>query len=360
MIAVVFAVAFSVKADTDTMESDFFKARILEIQDEKIVSDDMGLDSPQTPVKLRGLDGDYKNKEFFVYETEETKMPGTKYKVGDRVLINRTLSESGEETFYINGYVRTSALWWMALVFALVVVLTGKLKGLRALIVLGITFLIIIKFVVPLILAGHNPLFISIIGSIFILLLAIYITEGFNRESTISIVSIVIALLVTGILSLLFTEMTKLSGFATEEAMFLTGLSGVSINLKGLLLAGIIIGTLGVLDDVVISQVVLVKELKSSGVSIHGKELYKKAMKVGVSHLSSMVNTLFLAYAGCSLPLLVLFSGDNSSALSFTQAINNEVIVTEIVRTLAGSIGLCLAIPIATFLAVKFVKTKTK
>ena len=134
--------------------------------------------------------------------------------------------------------------------------------------------------------------------------------------------------------------------------MFLTGLGDGNINLRGLFLAGIIIGTLGVLDDVVISQIVLVEELKKAGAT--GRDLYKKAMRVGISHLSSMINTLFLAYAGVSLPLLILFSANEGLHTNLSQALSSEMIASEIIRTLVGSIGLVLSVPISTGLAVSW------
>ncbi|MFH2231842.1 MAG: YibE/F family protein, partial [Patescibacteria group bacterium] len=220
------------------------------------------------------------------------------------------------------------------------------------------TFFIILKFIIPEILDGGNPLLISIIGSLFILVLSIYITEGIKKSSTIAIISVLISLVVTGVISVWFTTLTKLTGFASDEAMYLVGLAGGNVNIKGLLLAGIIIGALGVLDDVVVSQVSLVKELKEANPKLPKRLVYSQAMRVGISHLSSMVNTLFLAYAGAALPLLILFSIKEPPFFSFHQVINNEIIATEIVRSLTGSIGLVLAVPIATLLAVHFVKSK--
>ena len=142
--------------------------------------------------------------------------------------------------------------------------------------------------------------------------------------------------------------------------MFLIDFGKTMINFKGLLLAGIIISTLGVLDDVIISQIVSVEQIKKINSNLSKKDVYKKAMKIGVSHMSSMINTLFLVYAGASLPLLLLFTINEPPFLTFNQIINNEIIAIEIVRTLAGSIGLVLSIPITTFLASWFLKDKKK
>lgn len=335
-----------------------FKAVVLEIIEQDEVKREGGSVSIRQKLKLKGLEGDWKNQEIIISAIEYDVLSAVEYKIGDKVIANYSPGPEGEDNFYIIGFSRLNSIYLLAFLFVLAVIAIGRFKGLRALIVLVITFLIILNFIIPKILAGSNPLFISIIGSFFILLTAIYITEGFKKTSTIAIFSILFSLIITALLSIFFTSLTKLSGFASEEAAFLIELSGGQINIKGLLLAGILIGALGVLDDVVISQVMLVKELKTANPNLSKIQVYQKAMRVGVSHLSSMVNTLFLAYAGASLPLLILFSVKQPPFLTFTQVLNNEFIATEIVRALTGSVGLILAVPISTFLAVYFIKEK--
>ncbi|HLD21653.1 MAG TPA: YibE/F family protein [Patescibacteria group bacterium] len=333
-----------------------FKATVIEVLEQKNSTRDDGSTLIQQKLKLTGLEGAWKDKEIIFDGTEHDVTVANEYSVGDTVLVYSDKGLDGENNFYIMGYSRTSPLFWLVFLFAFIVIAIGRFKGMRALIVLFFSFVIILKFIIPKILSGSNPLFISIIGSLFILVIAVYVTEGFKRTSTIAIVSILISLIITGVLSFWFSAMTKLTGFASEEATYLVGLAGGNINIKGLLLAGIIIGALGVLDDVIISQVSIVSELKKANSELTNKQLYRQAMRVGMSHLSSMVNTLFLAYAGASLPLLILFSVKQPPFLTFNQAIDNEMIATEIVRSVAGSIGLILAVPIATFLAVQFIK----
>ncbi len=350
--------AMSLAQNNQEKKEEIFKAQIVEIIEQKNVTRDDSSISIQQKLQLKGLEGNWKDKKIIFDGTEFDVLSASEYKVGDKVLVNYSVGPEGDENFYVIGYSRTSPIYWLAFLFALAVIAIGRLKGLRALIALLLTFLIILKFIIPKILAGNDPLFISIIGSLFILILAVYITEGIKKTSTIAIFSILISLIITGLLSICFSSLTKLTGFASEEAVYLIGLAGGNINVKGLLLAGIIIGALGVLDDVIISQVTLVRELKISNHELSKYQLYRQAMRVGVSHLSSMVNTLFLAYAGASLPLLILFSVKEPPFLTFAQVIDNEMIATEIVRTITGSIGLILAVPIATFLAVQFIKGK--
>ena len=335
---------------------EIFKARVVEIVEQKNAVRDDGSISIQQKIKLKGLGGNWKDKEIIFDGTEFDVLSASEYKISDKVLVNYSIGPKGEKNFYVIGFSRTSPIYWLAFLFGLIVIAIGRLKGFRALVVLLLTFLIILKFIIPKILTGSDPLLIAIIGSLFILILSVYITEGFKRTSTIAIFSILVSLIITGLLSVWFSAITKLTGFASEEAMYLVGLAGGNINIKGLLLAGIIIGALGVLDDVIISQVALVKELKISNPELTKSQIYNQAMRVGISHLSSMVNTLFLAYAGASLPLLILFSVKQPPFLTFNQVIDNEMMATEIVRTFTGSIGLVLAVPIATFLAVQFIK----
>lgn len=336
-------------------KEEIFKARVVEVIENRSTPRDDGSISIQQKLKLIGLEDNWKDKEIVFDGTGYDVSSASEYKVGEKVLVHYSVEPDGAESFYVIGFSRTNSIYWLVLLFALTVIIIGRLKGVRALIVLLLTFLVILKFIIPKILSGADPLFITILGSLFILIFGVYITEGLKKTSTISIFSILISLVITGLLSIWFSSITKLTGFASEEATYLVGLGDGNINIKGLLLAGIIIGALGVLDDVIISQVALVKELKISNPELSKNQIYKQAMRVGVSHLSSMVNTLFLAYAGASLPLLILFSVKQEPFLTFNQVIDNEMMATEIVRALTGSIGLVLAVPIATILAVNFI-----
>nr|MBP9802239.1 YibE/F family protein [Patescibacteria group bacterium] len=208
--------------------------------------------------------------------------------------------------------------------------------------------------------AGANPILISVIGSIAILFFAIYLTQGFGRKSHLANLALIISLVFTAVMSFVFTNLAQLSGYLGEETIFLLESSQGNINLQGLLLAGIMLGTLGVLDDVIISQISTVEQIKLANPNLSKKQVYKMSLKVGVDHITSMINTLFFAYAGVALPMLILFSQSDVLGLNLTQVINNEMIATEIIRTLLGSIGLVFSIPIANFLASYFLTLDTK
>lgn len=337
-----------------------FKARVVEVLSEKKVSGDNGQTENLQDLKLIGLQGEFKGKTIEIRNAGDSQAGLVKsdYKVGELVLVSRSVDESGAGKFFITDYARTGSLLWLLVIFCLSIVVVGRWKGLRSLLSLVLTFLIIMKYIVPQIMDGADPIAATLIGSLAILLVIIYVTEGFSRRSHVSVLSIFISLVATVFLSWLFVNLTKLSGLASEEAAFVLSLGHHAINLKGLLLAGIIIGSLGVLDDAVISQVATVEEIARADAMLSAREIFRRAYQVGVSHISSMTNTLFLAYTGASLPLLILFLNSREIFASWDIAINNEMLATEIVRTLAGSVGLILSVPIATALAAWWVKRK--
>ncbi len=339
---------------------EIFKAEVIEILQEKEIISEDNLKTFQQNIKLKGLEGEWQNQEIIFQGIDDYQViKDNRYQVGDTVLVAYSPGPVGEANYYITDYVRYQGLYWLALIFIILVILIAKWKGLRALVGLLASFLIIMKIIVPQILNGTSPLLISIFGSVLILLLVIYLTEGLNKKSHLAILSVFFCLLIVGVMSVIFTNLLKLTGLAQEEAMFLIGFGKSMINFKGLLLAGIIIGTLGVLDDAVISQISSVEQIQKANTNLSRVEVYKKSMQIGIAHMSSMINTLFLVYAGASLPLLLLFTINEPPFLSFNQIINNEVITIEIVRAIAGSIGLVLSIPIATFLASQFLKKTT-
>ncbi len=343
-------------------ETETFRAEVTTIFDTRTFTRDNGTEVTQQDIMLYGLSGTWKNKDFRYYgisDIDVLSMTNTIYKPGDKVVVNWYQDINGEDQFFIMNRVRRGHLYLLGLIFAIAIIVVGRAKGLRALISLIVSFIIITKFIIPQIIAGNNPLLIAIAGSILILGLIVYLTEGVNKKTHIAIVSIIISLLITFALSYIFVGLTHLTGFSSDEAALLAGRSGVSIvDFRGLLLAAILIGTLGVLDDVILGQIEAVNQIKKLNPTISKKQTIKSANEIGRTHLSSMVNTLFLTYAGASLPLLILFSVNPESAVTLGSALDNEAIATEVVRTLSGSIGLIMAFPITTYLATYFLKTK--
>jgi len=257
---VIQAEELSAKQQKTVRGDDIFQAEVFKIlQEEKMERED-GSQATQQNLKLMGLSGLWANKEFIFYGIGELDVVGANvYQVGDKVMVNHSQKPNGEDVFYVVDYVRQNKLYWLALLFALSVIIVGGLKGLKALLSLAISFWVIMKFILPKILAGSNPLVVAMVGAAIILLLIVYLTEGFNRRAHLSVASIFLSLLCVAVLAIIFTNLTRLTGMAQEETMFLINLGQAAINFKGLFLAGVIIGSLGVLDDVVVSQITAIE-----------------------------------------------------------------------------------------------------
>ncbi|PWH12116.1 MAG: YibE/F family protein [Anaerolineae bacterium] len=251
------------------------------------------------------------------------------------------------EAFFVD-FVREQALLLLLAIFVTAILLMSRWKGLRSLLSLAFSLLVIIYYIIPHILAGEDPLQVSLIGSGLLLGVSLYLTYGWNWKTHASVLSMVFVLLITGVCAVLFVQVARLSGSGSEEALFLTQMSSVNINLRGLLLGGILIGALGVLDDLVTTQAAAVFELHHTDPRLDFRALFEKAMRIGQDHVAATVNTLVLAYAGASLPLLLLFTLGSGNYGYF---INVEFVTEEIVRTLVGSLGLMAAVPLTTGLS---------
>src|SRR3989344_2464775 len=274
-----------------------------------------------------------------------------KVKGGETIVIVKSESPTGKEPIYqiVDTY-RLNKIPGMLVVFAILVIFLSRWKGAGSILGLGISLLVIVKFIVPQILAGKDPLTISIAGSFIILASTIYLAHGFSKKTSVALFSTFLSLIITGILAVLFVNTAHLTGLGTEDANSLRFGPTSIINFQGLLLGAIIIGTLGVLDDVTTSLSAAIFEIKSANSAIKFQELLSKGLRVGSEHISSLVNTLVLAYAGASLPIF-LFIILNPSHQPLWFILNSEVIMEEVVRTLAGSIGLVMAVPITAITA---------
>lgn len=338
-----------------------FEAKVLKVLEQKSIDREGGTQNIQQNLKLRGESGEWEDQEFEYYGISDIDVLSSNvYKTGDRVTVSHVESVDGEDLFFVLNHVRRGSIYWLCLLFVLVIILVARKKGLRSLLGLIISFLVILYFIVPKIIAGSNPFVIALLGSFVILLAIIYITEGWSKKSHIGVLSVTMSLIITYFLAFFFVKITYLTGFSSEESTFLISAGSKIIDFKGLLLAGILIGTLGVLDDVILGQIEVVQQIKNANQNLSNKKQIKLAGKVGRTHLGAMINTLFLTYAGASLPILILFYLDSGTGLGLSNVINSEVIATEIVRTLTGSIGLALSFPIATYLAVYLLKSSKK
>lgn len=336
------------------------RALVLEIIKERVAVDVSGYEVRQQDVRLKILSGSLAGQTVEYQGISDVVVTNSNiYRPGDKVIISYSPEEDGKNVYYITDFVRSNSLIWLLLAFIVVIFMVGKNKGLRAIASLGLTFLFVTKVMAPLMLSGYNPLLVGLIGSFIILLLIVYLTEGFNRKSHVAVISILFSLIVTAMLAVIFAHLSRLTGLSDDEVAYLIN-AGKALNFKDLLLAAIIIGTLGIMDDIVVGQVEAVQQIKEADQKLKSADVYRRAMKVGRSHLGSVINTLFLAYAGAALPLLLLINLQQVPFVSFADVVNSEQIASEIVRTLVGIIGLALALPISTWLASIFLRVKNK
>nr|WP_145488749.1 MULTISPECIES: YibE/F family protein [Streptomyces] len=235
----------------------------------------------------------------------------------------------------------------LAGIFALAVVVVGRLRGVMALVALAVSFLVLNQFILPAILQGSNPLLVAVIGSSAIMLIALYMCHGLSARTSVAVLGTLISLTLIGLLGSVFIGWAALTGNTDDSTGLIHGLYP-KIDMSGLLLAGVIIGSLGVLDDVTVTQTSAVWELHEANPTMGPRGLYRAAIRIGRDHIASVVNTLVLAYAGAALPLLLLFSIAQSSVGTVA---NSELVAEEIVRTLVGSIGLVASVPVTTALA---------
>jgi uncharacterized membrane protein len=265
---------------------------------------------------------------------------------GDEVVLLRLDNAEGP-AYTIVDHQRSTQLWLLGAVFALAVLAFGRWRGLGALAGLGVTFAVLLLFVVPAILDGRSPLLVAIVGAAAIMLTVLYLTHGFNLATTVAVVGTLGSLTLTAGLSAVVTAATHLSGVADETANYLSITQG-DVNMRGLLLAGIVIGSLGVLDDVTVTQSATVAELAAANRRYGFGRLYRAATRVGRAHIASVINTIVLAYAGASLPLLLLFAAGGTP---MNELLTGQLVAQELVRSAVGTIGLIAAVPLTTALA---------
>jgi uncharacterized membrane protein len=269
------------------------------------------------------------------------------YRIGQRVEVYFAPGVTGRVTYVVSDWVRRPAMLWLAGLFAAVSFAVAGFKGLRAFAATGASLAIVVTFIVPSILAGANPVLVSLAGVGGILVLAIYFVHGLNWSTSAALIGTFISVLVTMGLALGFSSFAHVTGLGMDDAIFLMA-AAPQVSLRGLLLAGLLIGALGALTDITIVQASVVRELAHTDPTLRARELYARAMNVGRDHVGSLVNTLVLAYTGAGLSLLILL---NVNEISLARAFNLEIVASEVIHTLVGSIGLVLAVPITTGLA---------
>lgn len=321
----------------------FIKAKVIEIESESeeiIPGTDTVTTMQQVRVKL--LDSGRAGEEV-VIENDLVQL-----KPGDDIFVTHVRTHDGFDIYLLKDVNRQLELVVLVVLFIVLLLAFAGWQGIRALTCLGLSIAAIIFLLVPALLNGYDPILASLGIAGVILALALFGTHGFNAVATTAFVGTFGAVALTSFVALVFVGAMRLTGFASDAVVALNFATSGTLDLPGLLLGSIIIGVLGVLDDVSITQASVVAELKQANDRLHTGELYRRALRVGRDHVSSLVNTLALAYVGAALPIVLLFS-TSDAPIGFT--LNQEIIAAELARIIVGSIGLILAVPFTTFAA---------
>jgi uncharacterized membrane protein len=328
--------------------ADTVRAKVLDIVEEGTIT--LG-DQEQAYqiVLIKILDGDFAGQLLEIDLGQRRILPeGMLVAPGEEILVTLSQAPDGTNSAYFTDFVRTRPLIILLGAFVLFSVLISGWKGVRSLLGLVFSLGVILFFILPRILRGENPVTVSITGAFILLAVTLYLTYGWTLKTQYSVLGTLIALVITGLLSSYFVDLARLTGFGSEDALFLMQLSQIQIDLRGLVLGGMLIGALGVLDDLVITQASAVFELHAANPDLELAGLIRGAMRIGQDHVAATVNTLVLAYTGASLPMWLLFS---LSGQQIGHLINLEYIAEEIVRTLVGSLGLVAAVPVTTVIS---------
>ena len=336
------------RIQTDVVEA--YRGEVVSIQ-EPPADDDP--DTPPVPIaRVRMLEGPQAGQTIEAYVSG----PGgsqtvASYRPGEAVVVTISDSEGGLAFVSVSDRWRIPSLQFVVVVFAIIVVVVGGWQGVRALVALGLTIAVILKILIPLLILGTPPVPLAVISASAITIVTILLTEGWRRSSLAAILGTTGALAITGLAAAAATATMGFSYTAGSDLAFLTTVNGQGLDLRGILLAAFILGAVGVLDDVTVTQAVLVGELAEKS-ELRGSRLFTSGMAIGRSHIAATVNTLFLAYVGAGLPLLVLLVVSRQpGAIVF----NDELIATEIVRTVVGGIGIVAAVPLTTFIATSLI-----
>lgn len=306
------------------------------------------LDSYSQNVEVKLGNGDIRSTENIIFGGN---IEARKLKVADNVVVNTASDLQITDRFRINK------LLVGLVIFIAISILFGGIEAMYSLIGLAFSTFVVVEVIIKNILNGANPVLFTIIGGTLIAVFSIYMSHGIRKRTTVAVVSILITMVISVISAEFFVKFTHLFGLGSEDSFYIITDPNNIINLQGILLAGIIIGTLGVLDDVTTAQAAAVDEIQKANPNLTSTELYQRGLSVGKEHISSLINTLFLAYVGAGLPLIIIFF---QSDIPTWVLINSELVAEEIARTLVGSTALVLAVPITTVLAVKYLGAQKK
>lgn len=330
----------------------YVDATVTEVDTTSCTDVDEQLETECQSVTVRLTSGPEDN-DLATFLSSQIDFSAPTFEAGDRVVLlyNRLAPEEFQYSFV--EYQRTTPLLWLAALFVVVVLVVARWMGLRALVGLAISLAIIVTFLLPALLRDANPVAVALITTSVIAFAALYIAHGIRPATTVALVGTLVSVVVITLGAAVLAAAAELSGLNDENFQTLR-VTAAALDLRGIVIAGMVIGALGVLDDVTVTQVSAVQELRAANPRLPGRDLYRRAMRIGRDHIASTINTLVLAYAGASLGLLLFLEQEGRQ---LGRVLTREVIAVEIVRALVGSIGLVLSVPITTALAVVALET---
>jgi uncharacterized membrane protein len=268
--------------------------------------------------------------------------------VGDHVVLAKTADENGRAVYYFDDFSRGRPLLVLTVLFVVLALAIGRRRGLTAILGLGVVFAVLVEFLLPALLSGGNPLFLALVSGSGVMIVVLYLGHGVSARTTVAVLGTLSGLVLVGGLGALAVGPARLTGLGSDD---FTALSSVThhLDVAGLLLAGLVIGSLGVLNDVTVTQASAVWELHEANPELGRGRLYSAAMRIGRDHIASTIYTLLLAYAGAALPVLLLFT---VASEPLGVVLNGDLVASDIVRSLVGAIGLLLAVPLTTAIGV--------
>jgi len=331
-------------------KEEYFKAQVVNIEKQG-QRDNQGYKSYFQTLKARIENGPQKGKTVVVENGDESQITKDQFVInGQEIIVDKITTVNNNASYSVYDAYRLNNIFIFLIVFCIAVILIAGFKGFGSLIGMGLSLGVILIYIVPEILRGADPLTVTLIGATVIILLTTYLAHGISWKTTIALSSTLISIFLTAGLAILAVNFTNISGIGNEDAFALQVGTTSIINLKGLFLSGIIIATLGALNDITTTQAMTILELKKADPKLKFVALFEKGFSVGREHIASLVNTLILAYVGAAFAVFIFFVL-NPAKIPYWVVLNNEIVADEIVKILAGSIGLLLSVPIVTFLA---------
>lgn len=346
------------QTQTQIGKQEYLKAVVVKIKSQGVISK-YGYHNPYQTLGVEITSGSENGRYITIDYGKDTQIiKQQEVSVGEEIILEKSTDSSGKTTYSVYDAYRLTSLMFFVAVFFVLILLVSGLKGLGSLLGMLFSLTVILLFIVPNILSGKDPLTITVIGSTIIIFVSTYLAHGISKKTSLALVSTLISLVLAASFSILAINITNLTGLGNEDFSNLLQMGPTSvINISGLFLSGIIIGTLGALNDVTTTQAATVFELKDINPRIKFPELVKRSFNVGKEHIASLVNTLILAYAGSSLGIFI-FLILNPLHIPYWVILNNEILSDEIIRIIAGSIGLILSVPIVTLISALSVSTK--